>query len=111
MIGRWGWSAAGRDALERIGARDATGRVGEFARLLEGARALDFDPEGSPDERRACVLIGVALEYLAARSLGNGPPEALSAAMERAGEALDPATAQALMSAMRETLQAEAPAV
>ena len=111
VIGRWGWSAEGRDTLERIGARDATGGVGEFARLLEGARALDFDPEGSPDERRACVLIGVALEYLAARSLGSAPPEALSAAMERAGEVLDPATTQALMSAMRETMQTEAPAV
>jgi len=110
-IGRWGWSAEGRDVLERIGARDATGRLGEFARLLDGARALDFDPDGSPDKRRASVLIGVALEYLAARVLGNGMPEALSAAMERVGEALDPATAQALVGAMREMLHAEAPAV
>jgi DNA-binding response OmpR family regulator len=110
-IGRWGWSAEGRDALERMGARDATGRVREFARLLEGARELEFDPDGSPDERRASVLIGVALEYLAARAVGGGMPEALSAAMERAGEALDPATAQALMGALRETLFAEAPAV
>jgi hypothetical protein len=85
--------------------------VGELARLLEGARALDFDPEGSPDERRASLLIGVALEYLAARALGGGAPEALSAAMERAGEALDPATAQALMAAMRESPHAESPAL
>jgi DNA-binding response OmpR family regulator len=107
-IGRWGWSAEGRDALERVGARDGTGRVGELARLLEGARVLDFDPDGSPDERRASVLIAVTLEYLAARSLGNGPPESLSAAMERAGDALDPATAQALMGALRE-MHAELP--
>ena len=109
-IGRWGWSAEGRDALERIGARDTTGRVMEFARLLEGARELDFDPDGSPDERRASVLIGVALEYVAARALGIGMPEALSAAMERAGEALDPSTSLALMDALREALHEEAPA-
>ena len=109
-IGRWGWSAEGREALERIGARDATGAVGAFARLLEGARSLDFDPEGSPDERRASVLIGVALEYLAARDRGSEAPEALSSAMERAGDVLDPATAQALMGALRESLQTEAPA-
>ena len=109
-IGRWGWTAEGREALERIGARDATGAVGAFARLLEGARSLDFDPEGSPDERRASVLIGVALEYLAARDRGSEAPEALSSAMERAGDVLDPATAQALMGALRESLQTEAPA-
>ncbi len=109
VIGRWGWSAEGRAAFERIAARDATGRVGELARLLEGARALDFDPEGSPDERRASLLIGVALEYLARRALGVEAPEALSTAMERAGEALDPATAQALTAAMRESMHAESP--
>ncbi len=107
MIGRWGWSAEGREALERVATRDATGRVEEFTRLLEGARAFELDPEGSPDEQRASVLAGVGLEYLAARSLGSGAPEALSAAMERAGEALDPATAQALIEAMREKLHAE----
>ena len=110
-IGRWAWSAEGRDTLERIGARDATGRVEEVVRLLEGARHLDFDPDGSPDERRASVLIGVALEHIAARAAGGGMHEALSAAMERAGEALDPATSQALMSALRETMHAEAGAV
>ena len=111
VIGRWGWSAEGHDALERIGARDASSRVGEFARLLEGARELDFDPDDSPEERRASVLIGVALEYVAARVLGGGMPEALAVAMERAADALDPTTAQALTGALRETVHAEAPAV
>jgi DNA-binding response OmpR family regulator len=109
-IGRWAWSAEGRDALERVGRRDATQRVGRLARLLEGARGLSFDPDDSPDERRASLLITVALEYIAARSQGGDMPDSLSAAMERPGEALDPATAQALVAALREQLHAEAAA-
>ncbi|HEY6867757.1 MAG TPA: response regulator [Candidatus Eisenbacteria bacterium] len=105
-LGRWGWSAEGRGALERIGRRDATGTVHELARLLEGARALAFDPDESPDERRASLLIAVAFELLAARAQGSDLPEALAAAIERAGEALDPATAQALRVALRDALPA-----
>ena len=108
-LGRWGWSAEGREALERIGRRDATGHVAELARLLEGARGLAFDLDESPDERRASLLIAVGLEHLAARAQGFGLAEALSAAMERAGDALDPATAQALHDALDEALHVGAP--
>ncbi len=109
-IGRWGSSAAGREAFERAAACDASGRVGELERLLEGARALDVDPDGPPDERRAAVLIGVGLEYLAARVVGRDAPGSLAAAVALAGDAVDPATAHALMDAMRDAPDAAAPA-
>jgi hypothetical protein len=88
--------------LERHASQDPTGRLAD---LLEIER-LAIRPAEAPDRplavRRTALLLFVARRYAAARMSGAEPAEALTVAGIDAGDALDPATAQALSGALSE---------
>ena len=108
-IGRARRADEGRAALARVAESDRSGRAATLARILTGAATLAFDPEDPPDERRASLIVAVALDYRDAREREGDPQRALAIAFARAGEALDPATARAFERAIVE--RGEAPAL
>ena len=110
-LGPWGLSDQGRRALAALGAEDPTGRIADLVAMLERAVGCGLAPDDTlPDERRAMLLLAIALRHADERAGGLGLEPALLAAMGRSEEALDPATRQALMQALREWLDvADAP--
>lgn len=89
-------------ALERHAPLDVTGRLADLLELERLAlRPGDADAV-PPEARRAALLLFTARRYGAGREGGADPGEALTAAGLEAGDALDPATAQALNGALRE---------
>ena len=101
-IGRARRADEGRAALARVAASDRSGRAATLERILTGAATLAFDAEDRPDERRASLVVAVALDYRAARERDGDPRRALATAFARAGEALDPATARGFEQAIAE---------
>jgi DNA-binding response OmpR family regulator len=102
-LGAWGLGEQGRRALHTLGSDDPTGRMAELIRMLEGAIAGGGAPDESfPDQRRAILLLGVALRYADERIAGLDVEPSLEVAAARAGEALDPATRHALNLALLE---------
>ena len=113
-LGAWGLSEPGRRALEALGAEDPTGRIADLQRMLERALGCAAPPDDTlPDDRRAMLLLAIALRHAEQRASGLGLEAALLGAIARAGEAVDPATRQALMLAllgMLEAAESRAPA-
>jgi hypothetical protein len=106
-LGPWASTDAGRRALEALGAEDPTGRIADLQRMLERALGCATPPDDTlPDDRRALLLLAIALRHVQERAGGLAVEPALLGAIARAGEALDPATRQALMQALLETLEA-----
>jgi len=70
-------------------------------RLIEASRAPREESE-PPDWRRAAALLAIGAEMAEARRAGLAPAAALARACER-DPSLDPATAQALAAAVRES--------
>jgi DNA-binding response OmpR family regulator len=112
-LGRWARGAAGAPVMASLEAEDPTGRIAELRAMIGRAFALIPPPgaapapgaapeESGPDERRATLLLAVALDYVAERGRAPARGAALARVIERAGEALDPATRQALEAAARE---------
>jgi DNA-binding response OmpR family regulator len=89
-------------ALERHARFDPTGRIADLLEIERMAIPPGEAHAAPPELRRAALLLFVARRYVAAREGGTEPGEALTAAGLEAGEALDPATAQALNGALRE---------
>jgi len=87
--------------LARLADEDPTGRVAELMRLIEASRAPREESE-PPDWRRAAALLAIGAEMAEARRAGLAPAAALARACER-DPSLDPATAQALAAAVRES--------
>lgn len=103
-FGAWGFRAETVQTLERLAGDDANGRVAELARLLAGAAAPEEIPPDLPaEERRAALLLAAARWFAAARARGACAADAVRESVDRLGEALDPATSQALLDAARET--------
>jgi DNA-binding response OmpR family regulator len=99
---RTGGVVAGTEAaaLVSVATDDPSGFVREVALLL--SRTAAPAPAAAPEEARLVALLVMAWEYAAERARGADTAAALSAAIERAGGALDPTTAQALHAALRE---------
>jgi len=89
-------------ALERHAALDPTGRLADLLRIERLAIRPEEPAEALPETQRTALLLFVARRYAAARACGADPGEALTAAGLEAGDALDPATAQALNGALTE---------
>lgn len=102
-LGRWAEGAEGRAVLSGLAEADATGFAADLCRMLEWTPipAAGFDP-GPLEEERAALLRTLALDYADARGAGLGAEDALARAAAARGEALDPATRQALEAARRE---------
>jgi len=106
-LGPWALGEPGRRALEALGAEDPTGRIADLQRMLERAIGCATPPDDTlPDDRRALMLLSIALRHVEERGGGLEVEPALLGAIERAGDAIDPATRQALMLALLETLEA-----
>jgi DNA-binding response OmpR family regulator len=97
---------ASRGRLERLAARDPSGRIGELLRLIEAAAGAP-DAAALPEWSRAATLLLCGDELARARLEGLDRDAALIRARARAAAALDPATAQALEAAMRELASAD----
>ena len=106
-LGPWALSEPGRRALRALGSEDPTGRIADLTRALERAIGCAMPPDDTlPDDRRALLLLSVALRHVDERALGLGVEPALMSAIAHTGEALDPATHGALTHALRELLEA-----
>ncbi len=117
-LGGWSRAPDGARALEALEIMDPTGRLAELRQMLSRARRL-LEPlaealagEEAPDEaepgmRRATLMLAAALGYAAERGVGLDPGVALARALARV-DGHDPSTAQALESALREGLVADA---
>src|SRR5262249_55579638 len=100
-LGPWALTEPGRKALGALGAEDPTGRIADLRRMLERTLDCATPPDDTlPDERRTMLLLAIALRHAEERARGLALESALHAAIERAGEALDPSTRQALMRAL-----------
>lgn len=107
-LGPWALAEHGRRALASLGAEDPTGRVGDLTRMLERAIGCATPPDDTlPDDRRAMLLLAIALRHADDRAAGLEAETALHAAVERAGDALDPATRRALLQAHYDLIEAE----
>lgn len=103
-FGSWGFGAEAAQTLERLARDDATGRIGELARILAGAAAPEeVGLEAPAEERRAALLLAAARCFAEVRARGAGADDAVRQAVARLGDGLDASTRQALLDAARET--------
>ena len=104
-LGPWGLSEPGRRALLALGAEDPTGRIADLIRMLTRTIGCGTAPDETlPDDRRAMLLLAIALRFVEERTAGHAIEPALLGAITASGDALDPATRQALLQALREWL-------
>jgi len=89
-------------AIERHAQNDATGRLTDLLEIERLALRPGEAEEARTEVQRTALLLFTARRYVAAREGGSEGGEALTAAGLDAGDALDPATAQALNGALRE---------
>jgi DNA-binding response OmpR family regulator len=95
-----------RDAIESLSVSDATGMVSDLLRLEERATWLEpVTDDWLPEEGRAPLLLWVGRAYAAALESGDDAANGLERALAGAGSALDPATAESLRGALRESGQ------
>jgi AmiR/NasT family two-component response regulator len=101
-------SEPGRRALEALGAEDPTGRIADLKRMLERAIGRATAPDDTlPDDRRALLLLSIALRHVDERAAGLAVERALLSTIAWTGDALDAATHRALTIALRERLESE----
>jgi CheY-like chemotaxis protein len=102
-LGSWSVDPEGRRTLERLRAFDPTGRIEDLARMMEQALdPLESRTETATEWERAILLLRAAVHFVAAREQSLGFDEALAAACERCGAAMDEVTRHALVTAARE---------
>jgi DNA-binding response OmpR family regulator len=107
-LGPWALSEPGRRALEALGAEDPTGRIADLKRMLERAIGRATAPDDTlPDDRRALLLLSIALRHVDERAAGLAVERALLSTIAWTGDALDAATHRALTIALRERLESE----
>lgn len=106
-IGLAEWSPVMEIGFRRLEPGDPTGRIRDLLELERLATRLEDASDESPGMRRAAVFLFVARCFVEARADGLGATAALSKAFDLAGAALEPATAQALHSALLEPLNAD----
>ena len=103
LYGARGLEAAAREELDRWSACDPSGRIHDlvqmFQRVADGAAGREHE---TPDQRRALELMGLGLDYLAARMLGADSEEAIAYAAARSAPGGEQDTLEALRGAARE---------
>jgi DNA-binding response OmpR family regulator len=105
-LGPWALSEAGRRALRALGAEDPTGRIADLQRMLERAIGCATAPDDTlPDDRRALLLLSIALRHVDERAGGLSVERALLSTIAWTGDALDPATHRALTVALQARIE------
>ena len=99
--------SASHETLTALLESDATGLIRDLLSIEDrAAHLVPVDDGWLPEESRPALLLAVTRAYLDARRAGEDSGDALDRACAAAGEALDPATAQAFRGALREAEKA-----
>jgi DNA-binding response OmpR family regulator len=102
-LGSAGADHEGTRTLERLRSFDPTGRIDDLARMMQQAlEPAESRGETVSEWERAILLLRAGIHFVAGRAEGLGSDEALGAACERCGTAMDEVTRHALVTAGRE---------
>lgn len=105
-LGFWAATHEGREALARLRPIDPTGHVTTLERLLDAHAAPPAVISDETIEReRLLRLMRIGWCYAEVRSTGARPDQALTLAVERTGEPVDPVLHRALAIALDETVR------